>query len=93
MAWNLMAWEALMTDAMVTVDLLNSLVEAQFVAEVLEDRGIPHVIRSYRDTAYGALYQSQGAWGVVLAPEEWVDEVRSVILEVRRIPDAPAGDV
>lgn len=78
-------------DELVVVDRLTSLVEAQLVGEVLGDRGVPHVLRSFRDTAYGALFQSQWAWGEVLAPAEWADEVRAVLAEVRESPGPLSG--
>jgi hypothetical protein len=80
-----------MTDRMVAVELLGNEFEAQIVSEVLTDRSIPHAVRSFADTAYGGLFQFEGAWGSVLAPEEWAGEVRAVIAEVRESPGPLPG--
>ncbi len=80
-----------MAEGMVIIDVLQGEIEAQIVSEVLEDRGVPHAMRSYRDSAYGGLFQFQGAWGTVLAPPEWADTVRDVIAEVRQSPGPLAG--
>jgi hypothetical protein len=66
----------------VRVAALSGVVEAQVLSEVLTDRGVPHRIHSFRDVAYGALFQAQG-WGQVEAPEAVADEIREVLGQVR----------
>jgi hypothetical protein len=78
-----------MAEGMVIIDVLQGEIEAQIVSEVLEDRGAPDA--QLRDSAYGGLFQFQGAWGTVLAPPEWADTVRDVIAEVRQSPGPLAG--
>jgi hypothetical protein len=56
---------------------------AQKVEAVLDERGIPHIIQSYHDTAYDGLFQTQQGWGCVLAPESQRDAVLAVIEELR----------
>ncbi len=58
--------------------VLNNDLEAKIVEDLLEDRGIPHRIRSYHDSAYDGLYQAQKGWGVVEAPEEYEDEIKDL---------------
>ena len=66
-------------EGQVPVEVLDSEIEAQLVASILIERGIPHGVRSYRDTAYGGLFQFDNGWGVVMAPERWVDQIREVV--------------
>ena len=44
--------------------ILNNEVEARLLESVLTEKGIPHLIRSYKDLAYDGIYQfQQGACG------------------------------
>ncbi|PKN30010.1 MAG: hypothetical protein CVU64_05365 [Deltaproteobacteria bacterium HGW-Deltaproteobacteria-21] len=66
------------------IAVLDNDIEAQFVASVLEDRSIPHVLQSYRDTAYDGLFQTQRGWGQVNAPASYRDEILEIVSEARR---------
>ena len=70
-------------EGQVPIEVLDSEIEAQLVASILTERGIPHSVRSYRDTAYGGLFQFDNGWGVVMGPERWVDQIREVVSAVR----------
>ena len=50
-------------------------IEAMLLDEILTDKQIPHIIRTYHDSAYDGLWQTQSAWGHVEAPEEFRDEI------------------
>ncbi|MFP4159701.1 MAG: hypothetical protein ACLFML_05750 [Desulfobacterales bacterium] len=52
--------------------------EAQLLGSVLEEREIPHRIRSHHDTAYDGLFQMQKGWGEIYAPEPH----KAIILEI-----------
>lgn len=69
------AWEAV-------VELAN-VIEADLVDSILTERGIPHLVRSFRDGAYGGLFQSQQGWGVLMAAPEHAGEIRDIVDEVR----------
>jgi hypothetical protein len=53
---------------------LNSDIEAIRIKEILDSNGIPHIIRSFHDSAYDGLFQNQYGWGVLEADE--ADEIR-----------------
>jgi hypothetical protein len=57
---------------------LDNALEAQLVGKLLTERGIPHRIRSYYDSAYDGLYQAQKGWGRVEAPEEYEAEIKAI---------------
>ena len=63
---------------------LDSEVQAELVDSVLEERGIPHLMRSYHDSALDGLYQARSGWGHVEAPEECTEEILSVIADLKR---------
>jgi len=50
-------------------------IEAMLLDEILTEKQIPHLIRSYHDSAYDGLWQMQAGWGHIEAPEEFTDEV------------------
>jgi hypothetical protein len=58
--------------------VLSSDLEAGIVENMLKDRGIPHRIRSYHDSAYDGLFQAQKGWGIVEAPAEYEDEIKNL---------------
>lgn len=67
----------------VKVAVLENDIEAQFVASVLEERSIPHVMQSYHDTAYDGLFQTQRGWGQVNAPASYRETILEIIMEAR----------
>jgi outer membrane protein assembly factor BamE (lipoprotein component of BamABCDE complex) len=72
--------------------VLENEIEAQLLDSVLTERGIPHIMRSYHDTAYDGLFQTQKGWGHVGAPEPFVQEILDILKELRKgtsIPDSP----
>ncbi len=63
--------------------VLESPFEAQVVASILEDEAIPHLVRSYHDTAYDGLFQMQKGWGEIRARSRDADRVREILDLVR----------
>ena len=64
--------------------ILENEFEAQLVASVLAERGIPHLLRSYHDTAFDGLFQTQKGWGDVSSPEEYHQEIKEILADLRR---------
>ncbi len=58
--------------------VLENEIEARLLDSVLDERDIPHRIRSYHDSAYDGIYQAQKGWGVVEAPPQWEEEILSI---------------
>ena len=69
-------------DEYVKVQSLSNAVEASLVDAVLNERGIPHLIVSFHDSAYDGLFQAQKGWGIVKAPKEFEDEIKSVYKDI-----------
>jgi hypothetical protein len=55
----------------------------------LEQRGIPHAIRTFHDSAYDGLYQMQSGWGVVEAAEEHRTAIEEVYADLCGGPTDP----
>lgn len=58
--------------------ILENEVEAQLLDSILNERDIPHRLRSYHDSAYDGLYQAQRGWGSVMAPVAFRDEITAI---------------
>lgn len=54
---------------------LGNEIEAKLLSDILSERNIPHVIRSYYDSAYDGLFQAQSGWGHIEAPEEFRNQI------------------
>jgi hypothetical protein len=56
--------------------------EAMLLDEILTEKQIPHIIRSYHDSAYNGLWQTKTGWGHVEAPSEYSDEIQTIYNEM-----------
>ena len=50
------------------IAVIRNEIEASCLQGELEQRGIPHLIQSYQDSAYDGLFQFHEGWGHVEAP-------------------------
>ena len=78
-------------DKLEKIAVLDSEVQAELVDSVLSERGIPHLMRSYHDSAYDGLFQSQGGWGHIEAPQSFKDEILAVINDIKRRASSDAA--
>ena len=62
--------------------VLENEIEANLLDGLLKEREIPHVIRSYHDSAYDGLWQYHSGWGQLDAPEEYRDEILMIYSEM-----------
>lgn len=62
--------------------MLQNEIEAMLLDEILTDKQIPHLIRSYHDSAYDGLWQSQSGWGHLEASEEFREEILKTYKEM-----------
>ncbi|MBW2644080.1 MAG: hypothetical protein JRC89_12125, partial [Deltaproteobacteria bacterium] len=47
----------------IDIAVLDNIIEAQLIKSILNEQNIPHLIRSFHDTAYDGLFQVQMGWG------------------------------
>ena len=57
---------------------IDNEVEAQLLIAILDERGLPYLVTSYRDSALDGLFQSQKGWGHLDAPEEHEEEILEI---------------
>jgi outer membrane protein assembly factor BamE (lipoprotein component of BamABCDE complex) len=63
--------------------ILENEMEAQRLSSILEEEGIPHMVRSYHDSVYDGIFQSQRGWGHLEAPEEYEDTINLLYNNMR----------
>ena len=68
----------------VKIAVLRNEVEARLLDSILDERSIPHLIRSYYDSAYNGLFQSQKGWGRLEAAEEDKQEILEILEDLRK---------
>ena len=61
---------------------LRSEVEARLLSGLLEQKGIPHMLRSYHDSAYDGMWQTQTSWGSLDADDENREEILKIYNEM-----------
>lgn len=67
--------------------VLDNETQAGLLDAVLTDRGIPHIMQSYHDSAFDGVFQTQKGWGIVLAPRSFREEVRSALEAIKHPPE------
>ena len=65
-------------DKLVKILSLSNQFEAMLLDELLEERKIPHIVKSYRDSVLNGLWQTQSLWGHLEAPEEFKNEIMEI---------------
>jgi hypothetical protein len=63
--------------------VLDNEIEARLLEAVLEDKQIPHLLRSYHDRAYDGLWQQQQGWGHLEAAVEHKERILSIYRDLR----------
>jgi hypothetical protein len=58
---------------------LDNQIEASLLDHFLREDGVPHLVRSFQDRAYGRLWQFQQGWGYVEMPARYADGVRALL--------------
>jgi hypothetical protein len=63
---------------------LKNEIEASLIDEILNEKGIPHIIRSLHDSAYDGMWQSETCWGFLDADEENKEDILNIYDEMSR---------
>jgi hypothetical protein len=74
------------------IAILDDEIQSQLLEAVLSDLEIPHVLRTYHDSAYDGLFQTQKGWGVVMAPPEHREAILAVLADMARASEPPPED-
>ena len=66
-------------DKLKKIAVLDNMVQAQMLESMLKEHDIPHVMKTYHDSAYDGLFQGPKGWGHVEAPEEHESEILTLL--------------
>ena len=58
--------------------------ESLLVCRLLEQEGIPFVLRRTEDAAYDGIFTLQNEWAYIEAPEEQAGKIRAIVDGVRQ---------
>jgi len=72
------------TERFEKIVVLSNEVQAELVDSVLTARGIPHIMRSYHDSALDGLFQGEGGWGHIEAPPSVKEEILTVVEDLKQ---------
>jgi hypothetical protein len=61
------------------IAVLENEIQARLLDSVLTEREIPHRLRSYHDSAYDGIFQTQKGWGIVQAPLQYQEEILTIL--------------
>lgn len=67
----------------VKVGILDNIIEAQIIEDILMEQQIPYFVRSYHDSAYQGLFQLHKGWGELYTTEQFKEKIIEVIEEIR----------
>lgn len=65
------------------LDLDNEII-ARLLVSILQEREIPHILRTYHDSAYDGLFAYQKGWGFIEASPEFRDEILKIYDDVKK---------
>ncbi|MCU0363505.1 MAG: hypothetical protein MUE32_09115 [Bacteroidales bacterium] len=68
----------------VKILVLRNEIESILLSDILTERGIPHLVRSYHDSAYNGLWQAQAGWGHLEAPENFREEIFTIYSDLQK---------
>jgi hypothetical protein len=66
----------------VRILVFNNEIEAKLLSEILTEKKIPHIVRSFHDSAYDGLFQVNAGWGILEGPEEFRDDIVKIYAEM-----------
>ncbi len=58
---------------------LDNEIQARLLSALLDEEGITHLLRSYHDSAYDGLFQTERGWGHVEADEKDGERILALI--------------
>ena len=70
-------------DSYIKITVLENLIEAQLIDSILNEKNMPHRIRSFHDKSYDVLFQIQMGWGELFEPLSSKKEILEIVDIVR----------
>jgi len=64
--------------------VLDNEIEANIMEDILKDREIPHLIKSYHVPGYDGVFQFHMGWGHIEAEEKYRKEILEIYSDIKR---------
>jgi len=64
------------------ITTLQNEIQANILEAELKARKIPHILRSFHDSAYNGIYQQQKGWGIIEAPKQYEAEILGILRDL-----------
>ena len=64
------------------IAVLDNEIQARLMDSILTERDIPHRMRSYHDSAYDGIFQTQKGWGIIQAPLQYEEEILAILKDL-----------
>lgn len=74
-------------EEVIKVATLENEIEAELLASLLKERGIPHIVGTYHDAVYDGIFQPQKGWGFVNAPTSYKDQILEILSDIKKSSD------
>lgn len=68
------------------IAILDNEVQARLLSSLLEEKDIPHMLRSYHDSAYDGLFQTELGWGHIEAQSEYRERIEEILADLKPAP-------
>lgn len=68
------------------IAILDNEVQARLLSSMLEEKNIPHLLRTYHDSAYDGLFQAELGWGHIEAESEYRERIEEVLADIKAAP-------
>jgi len=62
--------------------VLNNEIEARLMESILKEEEIPYLLKSYYDSAYDGMWQTQKGWGHIEAPSDYRDTILGIYEDI-----------
>ncbi|MCK4516380.1 MAG: hypothetical protein KAU31_14045 [Spirochaetaceae bacterium] len=63
---------------------LDNEIQARLLSALLDEEGITHLLRSYHDSAYDGLFQTERGWGHIEADEQDGERILALIAAMKK---------
>ena len=71
-------------EVFVNIKTLEDQFEADVIKDILEKNDIPVIVKSFRDTSFDGIFESQKGWGVIMVPDEFRRKANALIKDIKQ---------
>ncbi|MFO7815192.1 MAG: hypothetical protein R6V14_05600 [Halanaerobiales bacterium] len=73
--------------------VLDNEIEANIMEDILKEREIPHLIKSYHVPGYDGVFQFHMGWGHVESEEEYREQILEIYNDIKKETEIKKSDL